>query len=504
MEQNIYTLDTAAYFYNSNFICAKMDMEKGKGLEFSKKYNITDYPSMLYLDAAGEVIHKTCYAAFVEYFIARGEDALNPKKQLRTLANQFNSDMTNPEFAYTYFKAREDACQKNDTLIKKYFSLQKDTSLKSVYNWKMIYKYADFNSKAYQYFENNRAAFSKLYTNDSVETKINQVYENALQQARSKNNEKELVRLKGKLRKLKTKKAESIIKHYEGVLEKLPNADMKNALQIQDSIIGTINVSAGFGKILDFRYEQREPYNTAWFKLTIEHDTLLTFDLVPIDSLDDYDFAIFKSQPESNLKGAKTKPGQKSIKTKLKPERLCYSYCTSKSGVTGLSKYADQTIVGGGPGPAYASGLPVKAGEVYYLMVNFPYKFVRPLGFSIYFYNYWPKRRPIILKNVLFENNKSALEKGAFAELDKLVVRMNNSQMKIEIQGHSDNKGDEQKNQLLSEERAKAVVNYLISKKVKPDRIFYKGLGSTKPIASNNTEEGRQKNRRVEFVIVMN
>ena len=74
--------------------------------------------------------------------------------------------------------------------------------------------------------------------------------------------------------------------------------------------------------------------------------------------------------------------------------------------------------------------------------------------------------------------------------------------MKIEIIGHTDNKGEGIMNQELSEERAKAVFNYLISKNIPSQRLSYRGLGSSKPIASNETEAGRKKNRRVEFVVI--
>jgi outer membrane protein OmpA-like peptidoglycan-associated protein len=74
--------------------------------------------------------------------------------------------------------------------------------------------------------------------------------------------------------------------------------------------------------------------------------------------------------------------------------------------------------------------------------------------------------------------------------------------MKIEIHGHTDNTGDEAKNQKISENRAKAVREYIISKNIEPKRISYKGFGSKQPIKLNNTEEGRKKNRRVEFLIL--
>ncbi|MES2396180.1 MAG: OmpA family protein [Bacteroidota bacterium] len=512
MEKNVYNNDSVADFYNSNFICVKMDMEKDEGFDLAKNYNISTYPTMLYLNAAGEVLHRTCGSAIAKDFIENGKNALDPQKQLLTFINQFNSNTTDAKTAYEYFELLEKACLENDTIIGKYFLTQKDSNLTSSYNWKIIYKYSDYTSKSFQYLETNRFFFYQLYSIDSVEKKINQVYADALRTARLNRNQKEFDKLKTKLRKLKTKEAEKVILHAEQKLQKLRNADMQNALEIQDSIIGPVNVSLGFGNVMDFQYvDKGDPShtitmegNSAWFKLYIDHDTVLTFDIVPIDSLDDYDFAVFKFPSVNSFKDVK------SNKVRLKPDRICYSYCTSKSGVTGLSNYTTVTNIGAGVGPAYVSGIPVKAGETYYLYVDCLGSSIKynnnqlPLGFSIFFYNYWPKRRPIVLNNVFFENNKADLPKETFSELDKLVVRLQKSQIRVEIRGHADGMGNEEQNKVLSEERAKAVVDYLISKKIKADRLFYKGFGSTVPISSNDTKEGRQKNRRVEFVIVMN
>lgn len=126
------------------------------------------------------------------------------------------------------------------------------------------------------------------------------------------------------------------------------------------------------------------------------------------------------------------------------------------------------------------------------------------MGFTMYFHNYWPKRKPIILNNVNFESDKTTISKEALSELDKLAASLKNKYTRIEIRGHSDNSGNEERNLILSEERAKFIADYLISKSIASERVFYKGFGSTLPIASNNNEEGRQLNRRAEFVIVMN
>ena len=108
----------------------------------------------------------------------------------------------------------------------------------------------------------------------------------------------------------------------------------------------------------------------------------------------------------------------------------------------------------------------------------------------------------IILKNLVFETNKSEILPPSFEELNKVVdYLIKNNKNKIELSGHTDNLGQEESNQKLSEARAKAVAEYLISNGINKDRIVYKGYGSTAPIATNETEEGKQQNRRVEFVI---
>lgn len=106
----------------------------------------------------------------------------------------------------------------------------------------------------------------------------------------------------------------------------------------------------------------------------------------------------------------------------------------------------------------------------------------------------------IELKNISFDQGSSSISQSSFPELNKLVsILKTNATMKIEVVGHTNNIGI--KNQEISEERAKAVVDYLVEKGISVNRLTYKGYGDTKPIATNETEEGRAKNRRVEFVI---
>ncbi|MCL4108712.1 UNVERIFIED_CONTAM: hypothetical protein GTU68_007030 [Idotea baltica] len=71
----------------------------------------------------------------------------------------------------------------------------------------------------------------------------------------------------------------------------------------------------------------------------------------------------------------------------------------------------------------------------------------------------------------------------------------------IRISGHTDNVGEEDDNLVLSEQRAKSIYDYLVQKGIEPDRLTFEGKGESAPIANNETEEGRKKNRRTEFTI---
>ncbi|TMI66078.1 MAG: flagellar motor protein MotB [Bacteroidetes bacterium] len=113
------------------------------------------------------------------------------------------------------------------------------------------------------------------------------------------------------------------------------------------------------------------------------------------------------------------------------------------------------------------------------------------------------KDASIVLKNIFFETNKFNLKSESQSELDKLVQLLNeNPTLKIEISGHTDSIGKAPDNLKLSQSRAKAVVDYLISKKITATRLTSKGFGSTKPVAPNKTEDGRAMNRRTEMKVI--
>lgn len=109
----------------------------------------------------------------------------------------------------------------------------------------------------------------------------------------------------------------------------------------------------------------------------------------------------------------------------------------------------------------------------------------------------------IILRNIFFDFDKATLRPESKAELERVYqILIDNPKMRIRVAGHTDSMGSDEYNQRLSENRAKAVYEYLISRGISSDRISYIGYGESKPIDTNDTEEGRQNNRRVEIEIL--
>lgn len=110
-----------------------------------------------------------------------------------------------------------------------------------------------------------------------------------------------------------------------------------------------------------------------------------------------------------------------------------------------------------------------------------------------------------VLRNIFFDTNQFTLKPESKSELEKLTIFLNiNPKVNIEISGSTDNVGDSKSNQILSENRAKAVYQYLVTNKIVASRLTFKGYGAMQPIAPNTNEEGRSRNRRTEFKIVSN
>src|SRR5262245_13562569 len=115
-----------------------------------------------------------------------------------------------------------------------------------------------------------------------------------------------------------------------------------------------------------------------------------------------------------------------------------------------------------------------------------------------------PATRPAVTLNVLFGSNSDVVPPASYVEIDKLGTLLSWPQYtdyRVQLEGHTDSQGSARKNQALSEKRVQNIKTYLVQHfHIAPERILAVGYGSAKPIASNDTPEGRSQNRRVEVV----
>jgi outer membrane protein OmpA-like peptidoglycan-associated protein len=111
--------------------------------------------------------------------------------------------------------------------------------------------------------------------------------------------------------------------------------------------------------------------------------------------------------------------------------------------------------------------------------------------------------KKIVLNNIFFETGKSELTESSALEIGKLYdLMIQNPKINVEISGHTDNVGGDAQNMKLSFDRAKVVVETLVSKGIPENRMIAKGYGKNQPVAPNDTPENKQLNRRTEFKIL--
>lgn len=212
MAANVFTNDTVADFFNGNFVSAKIDMEKGEGVELAKKWEVKAYPSFLFFDPKGELMHRACGSMSNNAFIEVGKDALNPEKQLMAKKKLIESGKADNAIKREYINALAAACMSYTRELSEYFAEQKDAELSSRDNWNLIFSFAnDFNSKEFNYLIDNKTTFSNLYTKDSVENKIENVYSSSLNKLAYKGEDEKFQKAVGALRKSGIANSEKII-----------------------------------------------------------------------------------------------------------------------------------------------------------------------------------------------------------------------------------------------------------------------------------------------------
>jgi thiol-disulfide isomerase/thioredoxin len=215
MAAKIFTNDTIADYYNTTFICAHFDMEKGEGLELARVYQVRAYPTLLFLNGAGELIHLRVGAPQkVKDYFDMGKIALTPGEGFGAYMKKYQEGNRDPYFIMKFFDRLQGAYMPINEPLSQYFASQKEADLLNRANWDMLYRYVyDIDSKEFNYLLKHHKEYEKRYTKDSVSAKISGVYSQALTTL-SRNmsfNEASYNQLKQKMRDSGYESAEKVI-----------------------------------------------------------------------------------------------------------------------------------------------------------------------------------------------------------------------------------------------------------------------------------------------------
>lgn len=177
MSKNVFTDPKVAEFYNDNFINAKIDMEKGEGLELAKLYGVRAYPTLLFLNSKGEVVSRICGSMGVDDFIKIGDAALRTEQPLYKWEADFKEGKLTAEKMFLYLDLLETGCASTNDPASSYLASLKDIDKVSKDNFAILSKYlADIDAEPFKFLVNDQASFKKHNNAAEVDKTIVDAY----------------------------------------------------------------------------------------------------------------------------------------------------------------------------------------------------------------------------------------------------------------------------------------------------------------------------------------
>lgn len=172
MSRTTFTDKEVGQFYNANFINVKKDMEKGEGIQLAKEYNVKVYPTLLFIDGDGKIVHRAAGFLNGKEFLELGNVANDPTQRLSALDDQYSRGDRHPDFLHKYAMAKFYAMDAGYAEIgEAYMKTQEDWMTKE--NMKFIYQFADnSDSELFNYLIKNRTAFVEEFGERAITGKI--------------------------------------------------------------------------------------------------------------------------------------------------------------------------------------------------------------------------------------------------------------------------------------------------------------------------------------------
>ncbi|MCS6905524.1 MAG: thioredoxin family protein [Bacteroidia bacterium] len=266
-------------FFNKNFISYKMDMEKGEGPEFARKHQVRFYPTYLFFDPAGNLVHRSGGAKEGPKFIEDAKDALDPNKQFYGyyVRNYVNNNRT-PDFLYNFAFAIKKAGEEPGPIVEEYLKTQTESDLFSLKNWEFITNMVNSsNNPTFEFVLKNLSKYYQKYDPVKVDDYISKVFNAEATAAAQKNERAKIAEIRNKILELEPKSMQKMLAQidytfntYLGGIDQFYTAALNYAPYIQNNAEELMNAAWGVMQ----RFEDKEKLEKAleWSKRAIELD----------------------------------------------------------------------------------------------------------------------------------------------------------------------------------------------------------------------------------------
>lgn len=185
LSKNVFPKAEVGSYYNSNFICVKLDMDKKENFDFAKNYMVTAYPTLLYIDGDGKMVHKALGGRDVTGFIKEGQKAyLSNPQILEKYQQQYSEGDRAPEFLRDYITTLYRVGTPDEVILSEYLSGQTEAELVSDQNTNLIFLTANnINSPSTELLMADKDLYVAKYGQDKVDFKLNSIVDNTVSKA---------------------------------------------------------------------------------------------------------------------------------------------------------------------------------------------------------------------------------------------------------------------------------------------------------------------------------
>lgn len=212
MEKNIFTQETVGEFYNENFISLQFDMEKGDGPEFAKTYGVRAYPTFLYFDPDGNLVHRAVGGRDADAFIDVAQAALDPDRQSETMRLRYEEGDRDPDFLYNYTLMLAGSNQSADEALETYLDTQEEADLMNEKNWQLIQKVGQSTSlDIFDFVVENQDAYQEEFGVEEVYNYLSGALQQDIVAATRSQNTEQLEAIKSRIKEVMGESAKSML-----------------------------------------------------------------------------------------------------------------------------------------------------------------------------------------------------------------------------------------------------------------------------------------------------